>query len=261
MNLANIINSRQPCFQLPAMSGMIERRMLVNFRCEPAVLARLLPSPFRPKLIRGWGMAGICLIRLGEMHPSFLPAIGGLASENAAHRIAVEWDENGVIREGVFVPRRATNAWLNRVVGGRFFPGIQHAARFEVVENDNRFKLKMQSEDGTTAIDVIAELANELPPGSVFKSLDEASEFFRNGAIGWSSHAISGEFGGIELVCREWRMEPLAVERADSSFFGNTELFPAGSVKFDSAFLMRGILHEWHARGRLLVSEKTVKQI
>ena len=89
-----------------------------------------LPAPFRPKLVAGWGMAGICLIRLAGMVPAFLPLPCGLASENAAHRIAVQWDENGFVREGVFIPRRDTNALLNRLAGGRLFPGAHQAAKF-----------------------------------------------------------------------------------------------------------------------------------
>jgi uncharacterized protein DUF2071 len=257
MNGANSFTIRQPRFHLPVISGIIERRMLVNFRCNPAVLAQLLPPQFRPKLVNGWGMAGICLIRLGGIHPAFLPALCGLTSENAAHRIAVEWDEDGTTREGVFVPRRDTNALLNRLVGGKIFPGIHHAAKFEVSETENRFKLKMQSEDGEAFVRVSARVTDGLPDGSVFNSLPEASEFFRGGALGWSARVADNEFDGLELECREWRMEALEVEKVESSFFENAEFFPPGSVEFDSAFLMRGIAHEWHACGRLTIFENT----
>ncbi len=255
MKSANTINHQMPRFQLSAMSGVIERRMLINFRCDRTVLAQLLPPPFRPKLIHGWGVAGICLIRLGGMHPAFLPLPNLFTSENAAHRIAVEWDENGVTQEGVFVPRRDTNAWLNRIAGGKLFPGIQHAAKFEVSEAENHFKLRMRSQDGVAAIEVAAHVTPDLPEDSVFKSLTEASEFFRGGAVGWSARAESNDLDGMELVCREWRMEPLAVERAESSFFENPNIFPSGSLKFDSAFLMRDIGHEWQARGRLVIAQ------
>jgi len=226
MNGARAFTIHQPRFHLPLMGGIIERRMLVNFRCEPAVLAQLLPLPFRPKLVNGWGLAGICLIRLGGIHPSFLPALCGLTSENAAHRIAVEWDENGATNEGVFIPRRDTNALLNRLVGGKIFPGIHHAAKFEVSEADTHFKLEMQSEDSEAFIRVSARAADKLPDDSVFGSLAEASDFFRGGALGWSARAADNEFDGLELRCREWRMEALAVEQVKSSFFENAELFP-----------------------------------
>ena len=246
-----------PRLHLPVMRGVIDRRMLVNFRCEATALARLLPAPFRPKLAHGWGMAGICLIRLKELRPRWLSMPFGFASENAAHRIAVEWDEDGKRHEGVFIPRRDTNSKLNTLAGSRLFPGVHHFARFEVFESPNRFKLDMRSEDGEARVRVAARVADAWPAGSVFTNLDDASAFFAAGSLGWSAGNRAGELDGLELQSFGWRMEPLIVERVESSFFDNTSLFPLDAVQFDSALLMRGIQHEWHARGRMLCGNES----
>src|SRR6187455_1434032 len=81
--------------RIPVIRGLIERRILVNYRVDPEVLASLLPQPFRPKLVHGYGMVGICLIRLRNIRPWGLPVWLGISSENAAHRAAVEWDGGG----------------------------------------------------------------------------------------------------------------------------------------------------------------------
>jgi len=242
----------QPRLHLAVMRGVIERRMLVNFRCDPHVAAKLLPPPFRPKLVRDFAMAGICLIRLGNVRPGFMPVIAGFTSENAAHRIAVEWEENGVTREGVFIPRRDTSSRLNRLAGGTLFPAVSHAADFRVWESDNRFKLEMRSVDGATFVRVAARVADTVSEGSVFQDMAEASQFFQTGGVGWSARVTAGEFDGVELCCDRWQLEPLAVERVESSFFDDRDLFPPGTATFDSAFLMRNIAHEWRARGRMI---------
>lgn len=254
----NALRTSQPRFHLPAVRGMIERRILVNFRCEPEVLERLLPAPFRPKLINGWGIAGICLIRLGGVAPTCLALPCGLGSENAAHRIAVEWEEADGLHEGVYIPRRDTNALLNRLVGGTIFPGIHHAADFKVMEAANRFEVEMRGRDGSTFVHVRANLADDLPTNSIFGSMAAASEFFRGGSLGWSVGRDEEELDGLELHCREWRMEPLAVELVRSNFFENPEMFPPGSAIFDSALLMRDIAHEWHGRGKLVACKEVV---
>src|SRR5687767_8524173 len=105
--------------RLPLIRGVIDRRILVNYRVDPAVLAPTLPPPFRPKLYQGHGMVGICLIRLRSVRPQFLPAWLGISSENAAHRAAVEWDDGGRVREGVYIRRRDTSSRLNALAGGR----------------------------------------------------------------------------------------------------------------------------------------------
>jgi hypothetical protein len=95
---------------MPTVQGLIRRRVLVNFRVDAEVMQRQLPAPFRPKLLGGQAVAGICLIRLEQLRPRLVPFRLGLASENAAHRVAVEWeDAEGRTREGVYIPRRDSN--------------------------------------------------------------------------------------------------------------------------------------------------------
>ena len=79
--------------RMPKIQGLIRRRLLVNFRVDPAVIQRLLPAPFRPKLHGGYAVAGVCLIRLENIRPKHVPNAFGISSENAAHRIAVTWED------------------------------------------------------------------------------------------------------------------------------------------------------------------------
>ena len=237
--------------QIPVIRGVIDRRILVNFRVDADVLARLLPAPFRPKLVSGFGMAGVCLIRLRHIRPRFTPSFMGISSENAAHRIAVEWDQDGRTKEGVFIPRRDTSSRLNALAGGRIFPGVHHHAIFQVKEDDEYCRIELASDDRHTHLLVEGHVADQLPPTSVFGSLHEASEFFRRGSLGYSVSATPGRFDGLELRSFNWQVHPLAMDKVESSFFANRDWFPPGSVEFDSALLMRGIEHEWHARGRL----------
>ena len=240
---------------LPVMAGVIDRRILVNYRADPAVVAGLLPAPFHPKTVRGAALVGICLIRHRQVRPRFLPAWVGLGSENAAHRVAVEWDDHGTLREGVYVRRRDTDSYLNSFAGGRIFPGIHSHARFQVRETATHFDIGITSDDGATRIHVVADLATALPPSSIFRSLPEASDFFQAGSLGYSATGSPDRHEGLELRCREWTMEPLAVTLVRSSFFEDQALFPPGSISLDSAFLMRRIAHEWHARGEMCCGE------
>ncbi len=237
--------------KIPAIRGVIDRRILVNYRVDPEILARFLPEPFRPKLIEGVGMAGVCLIRLTGIRPRFLPPILGLSSENAAHRVAVEWDQDGRRRVGVFVPRRDTSSRLNAVLGGRLFPGVQQHARFRVDEHDGRYRVDLDSDDRRTHLAVEGRVTSEWPAGSVFGSVAEASAFFEGGSLGYSTSSRPGAFDGMELRSFGWKVEPLAVERVESSVFDDRATFPQGSVAFDCALLMRGIEHEWHGRETL----------
>ena len=234
--------------RLPIIRGRIDRRILVNFRCDPDPLHTILPPMFRPKLVAGHSMAGICLIRLQQVRPRRFPHLLGLGSENAAHRIAVEWDDP-IDRS----PRKASSSrscnspsLLNHFVGGRIFPGVHHRAAFDVREDDRSLHVAFQSDDSTARVSVDARLATALPPGSVFRSLDEASNFFRGGAVGYSP-AGAGRLDGLELNAFEWQVTPLEVLNVESSFFADAAPFAARQRGLDNALLMRGIEHEWLA--------------
>jgi len=75
--------------RLPAIHGIIDRRILVNFTADPDVVQQLLPLGFRHQLYRGKAIVGICLIRLKQIKPKYFPNFLRLSSENEAHRIAV----------------------------------------------------------------------------------------------------------------------------------------------------------------------------
>lgn len=228
--------------KIPRIKGIIDRRILINYQVEKEVLENYLPKPFNPKLVNGKGIAGVCLIRLKEIRPKGLPKQIGISSENGAHRIAVEWIENGKLKEGVYVPRRDTSSKLNSLAGGTVFPGTHYLAKFIVNENDGNYEVAFISED-QTSLSIKAKETDIWNNDSVFENLNCVSDFFENGSIGYSPN--KKKFDGLELKTDNWKVSLLQVRDVQSSFFENENIFPKGSVKFDNALLMKGIKHEW----------------
>ncbi|MEW7292866.1 DUF2071 domain-containing protein [Aquimarina sp. 2304DJ70-9] len=228
--------------KIPKITGIIDRRILINYQVDKEVLENYLPEPFKPKLVNGKGIAGICLIRLKEIRPKRLPKQIGISSENGAHRIAVEWIENGELKEGVYIPRRDTSSKLNSLVGETIFPGVHHLAEFSVNESDGNYKVAFVSDD-ETSLSIEAKETNNWNNESVFESLDCVSDFFENGSVGYSPD--KNDFEGLELKAYNWKVSLLDVKNVQSSFFENENIFPKGSVRLDNALLMRDIEHEW----------------
>lgn len=226
--------------------GKIKRRILVNYRVDPIVFERHIPKQFRPKLHKGWGIAGICLIRLEEIRPGAIPSLFGLNSENAAHRYAVTWQRSSEPSEGVYIARRDTSSYLNHLLGGRVFPGEHELAKFDVVQCDQKIRFNMQSQDRTIEVDFKAEIVEALPKSSIFQSMEEISSFFQAGSLGYSKTSDKKKLDGLVLKTLSWKMESLEVADLHSSYFENLALFPKGSIEFDSALLMQNINHEWH---------------
>jgi hypothetical protein len=239
--------------KLPVIQGVIRRRILANFRVDPQVMQRQLPSRFTPKLQRGFAVAGICLIRLEHIRPRFVPESIGLNSENAAHRVAVLWEADGQRREGVFISHRDTNSQLNHLLGGRIFPGEHHQSSFSVTESDSGISLSLESADSAVMVKLEAEMANALPATSIFSSLAEASAFFEAGSLGYSVTHDPNRLDGLNLEMNQWQVEPLHVKSVSSSYFSDEAKFPPGSVEFDHALIMKNVAHEWHSAEDLYI--------
>jgi hypothetical protein len=47
----------------------------------------------------------------------------------------------------MFIPRRDSNSSVNVALGGRFFPGVHHAATFRVAETKEELRVTFASRD------------------------------------------------------------------------------------------------------------------
>ncbi|EXG81960.1 hypothetical protein [Cryptosporangium arvum] len=223
----------------------IDQRVLVNVRVDPDAAARLLPAPFRPRLVGGAAVAGICLLWLEAVRPAGLPARAGLRSANAAHRIAVEWDEGPEPGHGVFIPRsRHTDSAVTALAGGRLFPGVHEQARIRRTAAPDRVDVHLP---GPIEVTLTGPVADRLPPGSLFADVDAATAFFARDSTGWSAGRHPGTLDGVELLAERFELVPLDVTSMSSTFFADPERFPVGSAHFDSALLMRPTPARWRA--------------
>lgn len=229
------------------ITGIIDHRILLNYRVDPQVIQRQLPIGFKPKLVNGSAIAGICQISVSDMRPQGLPAIVATRSHNIAHRVAVT-TSNG---EGVYVFRRDTDSWLNVMAGGRLFPGVYQKAGFKLSIKENSYNVHVKDSRGKDFMIIKAVVTEQLPSGSIFRNKDEVSQFFQGGSIGWSPRQEKDKFDAIELETMEWNMEPMLVDQEFSAFFTNQDMFPRGSVEFDSAVIVRNLKHSWVSRESL----------
>ena len=91
----------------------------------------------------------------------------------------------------------------------------------------------LTSDDGDTHVSIHGTVTENFPKTSIFSSLSVASDFFKRGSLGYSVTHTEGINDGLELRCRDWKMETLNVEKIESSYFDDNSRFPADSIQFD----------------------------
>jgi len=232
---------------LPIIEGIIARRILVNYRVDPAVAAKLVPKPLEIATHNGLAVVGICLIRLEQLRPRGFPSAVGMSSENMAHRMAIRYPGgNGSTNEmsdGVYVLRRETDQCLVRLLGGRLFPGIHGPASFKVNESSAGIRMDVTSADGKADVNLEVLRHPEWNATKLFQSFDEMSRFFKKGDCGFSCSLHGGKLEGIQLKTLQWTLSPLQTVRVRSAFYDDESIC---SIGFDCAVMMSGVPHEWH---------------
>jgi hypothetical protein len=213
--------------------------LLISYRVAPEVAQSLIPDVFRPQMIDGSAVAGVCMIGLQSVRPGWLRPRVGFRTENVAHRIAVEWDENGKTRSGVYIVERHSSSLVPVLAGGRLFPGVQKHARFDLDETETRFRVTMAAP--TTSVSVDVQLGGPWT-STLFPDVEAASSFHEQGAVGWSPRRGGSGVEPLELTSTEWAVEPAHVISLKSSFF---DALPEGAATLDSVVVMRDIPFFW----------------
>ena len=229
----------------PALRGRIDRRISVFYRLDPMAARSLLPAPLRPRLVRGWALGGVCILRLARMRPRMLPIPLGLASELAWHRIAVEWEEEGRPMHGHYLLRSETDSRLAPFPGARLVPSPDDCTRIEVRSSDAALTARVESGDGTTDLDLAASLGS-WRSDALFKSANAARASIASGHVVWDGDE-QGELEGVELRSTGGTAQGLEVVRLASTWFDDRARFPLGAATLDCAIVVRDADHEWHA--------------
>jgi hypothetical protein len=222
------------------LRAQVRRRLLVTYRVDPAVARSLVPEPFRPQIVDGSAVAGVCLIGLQAVRPGWFRPRLGFRTENVAHRVAVEWDEGGRTRAGVYIVERHSSSLLPVLAGGRLFPGVQMPAKFLLDETASRFRVTMSAPGIEVAVD--ARLGGPWT-SSLFPTVDAASAFYQHGSVGWSPRRDGTGLESLELTSADWAVEPAEIISIRSSFFGS---LPVGSAVLDSVVAMRDLPFVWN---------------
>ncbi|MEO0468253.1 MAG: hypothetical protein AAF206_01435 [Bacteroidota bacterium] len=243
--------------KVPAVQGIIDRRILITYKIDVNVLRKFLPAPFRPRVVDGYGIGGVDLLRQKQLRMRGLPMMMSLNIDSAFHRFAVEWDEYGQTRTGMYVPRRDTSSLMAVIASGRLFPGVQNLSRFRADDSEGQYRVSVQAKDNTK-IFFRGRESDRFPFESVFDELDAASAFFGSSQMSYSPRYYKSIFNGLSLNLEKWEVSPMHVQFIRSTWLEDSKYFPKGSIYFDHALLMREVAHEWQP-GHDIIAPRPVR--
>lgn len=228
----------------PAIHGVVDHRVLVNYRVDPEDLDTALPGPFRGREVgeSGKGIGTVCLTKIENARPKFAPESVGVSVRSVTHRIYAEMETARGNRFCAYAPVRGVSSRFCAVVGRRALPAELDCAEFSVGERGDTQQMRVDCGGEYASVEFRETDREEVDEDSVFYSVESASVFLCEGGVEYSPLGDGYRYGGVEFCPSERELEPVDVADARSSYFETL------GGAFDSAFRMEGIEHEWQPR-------------
>lgn len=237
------------------VEGSIDWKIFINFKVELSVLRNYLPSPFIPQSVRGYGMSSIVLTKHKHLRSAGLSSTLGMRPMTAHHQIAVSWSEYGQKMEGQYQVRQDTSSLLQLMMGETLSGGVHHLARIRSKISGNKYAVSLRSIDQQgVSVQVLAKHAERFPMGSLMRNLDTAAAFLEKNRISYAPRYKTMIFEGTESSFSKYSLQPLRVERLHANYWESQAQFPAGSVFFDHALLMKGVTQSFSPRADIIAS-------
>ncbi len=243
--------------RLARATGVLENTVLLNFRTDAEVLRRLLPSPFEPRLVDGYGLVGILLFTMKDLScektMGFSPP-----SDHVLYRIAVSWKKGGRTFHGMYLLRHEVNTRLPvRQRRRGLFPVAGIPVRWHKVSDSGSIEWTLKNKTNTK-LHVKAKISSSFSGGSVFRSLEEASDFFAAERAAIAPRFQKSIFSNTHFLPLTWPVKALFVQKLTTDVDQVENLFPKGQIFFDSGLIWSKIPCKWQ-EGHEIISARPIR--
>lgn len=241
--------------RLTQATGILEDAVLLNFRTDIHVLNRILPPPFVPRLVDGYGLVGILMFKMRDLACEKNLGLPSPPSDHVLYRVAVSWQHGMRTHHGMYLLRHEVNTRLNvRQRRKGLFPVAASPIRWHKTPGSEMFGWTLNTHN-QTRLKVRARLATAFPPGSVFDTLDQASLFFQKERAAIAPRFQQSIFAHTRFLPLNWKVKPLFIEALHTDMDQLGSLFPKEQIYFDSGLIWPRILCKWQ-KGHEIVSSR-----
>lgn len=224
--------------------------LVLSYALPAEALRPLLAPGLALDTYDGLGLLAIALVQTERLRPRGLPAILGRDFFLSGYRIFTRFVRpGGQTLRGLQILRSDTDRRAMVLLGNVFTHYGYRLAAVEIERGAGTLSVRVKTRAHEADLHVEADLAPlaeeaALPPGSPFRSLEDARRFAGPLPYTFDHEAQTGKMVLVRGLRRAWGPRPVRVQVHEASFLAQPALLAAGP-RLANAFFVEEIPYAW----------------
>jgi hypothetical protein len=231
-----------------AVEAFFRRSLVVAYAVPAAALAPLVGPGLELDTYDDWGFLAIALVQTEGLRPRALPRFLGRDFFLSGYRIFTRFARPGKQSlRGLRILRSDTDRATMARFGNIFTHYRYCHAKVDVIEEAQRLEVRVVTPGREADFHVVADLSSmpaPLPPGSPFRSLNDARAFAGPLPYTFSYDEAAKKMVVVKGLRQAWDPKPVRVDVKEATYLDRAP-FTGADVRLANAFFVSEIPYAW----------------
>ena len=230
------------------VEAFFRRSLVLTYAMPASVLAPLIGPGLEIDAYGEWGFLAIAMVQTQGLRPKGFPAWLGRDFFLSGYRVFTRFVRPGKPTwRGLRILRSDTDRASMVRLGNLFTHyGYRHA-KVETIADAERLEIRVRTPEREADVHVVADLASRpapLPPGSPFRTMDDAKAFAGPLPFTFSYDEGARKMVVIKGLRKAWNPQPVRVEVEEASYLERPP-FEHAAPRLANAFYVTDVPYAW----------------
>lgn len=231
-----------------AVEAYFRRSLVLTYAVPKSALADFVDPGLELDTYDEWGFLAIAMVQTEGLRPRGFPTWLGRDFFLSGYRIFTRFHRPGQSTlRGLRILRSDTDRAMMARLGNLFTKYHYRLAQVSVSASPESLAVSVRTPQSEADLELEADLTSipaALPPGSPFRSLEDARKFAGPLPFTFSYDASRQRMVVIKGVRTEWNPQPVRVEVRRATFLESPR-FSQVDVRLANAFYLEGVPYTW----------------
>jgi len=230
------------------VEAFFKRSLVLTYAVPASLLSPLIGPGLEIDAYDEWGFLAIAMVETQGLRPKGLPAWLGRDFFLSGYRVFTRFVRPGKqTLRGLRILRSDTDRASMVRLGNLFTHYSYRHANVEVIGDADRLEIRIRTPQHEADLHVVADLASgpaPLPPGSPFRTMDDARSFAGPLPYTFSYDERAQKMVVIKGLRQAWDPQPVRVEVKEATYLQHSPFADAG-VRLANAFYVKDVPYAW----------------